>query len=515
VPPFEHGRSPERRSDVRWQCAALGLAVLACSAWYLFAEKLIAGEWGFSLDDSWIYAVFARNIATGHGYSFNAGEHIAGATGPLYALILALFYALFGDVVLAAKVLGIACLLASSILMYFAAKALDPRSRIKPVLVGLLVGISPSLLWSSVSGMEIPLYVGLASLGILFYVRSRWTLAALCWALGVWVRPDGILLALAGVFLRPRLGLRSITASLLVVAPILAAYFTFNYVVGGTLFPNSVLVKAHPGQNPGGGIWEMAQQWVPMWGLSMRRWDFSTHSILLLPAVVTGGVLLLRRLPAIVAYALGFPIALALAGAGGGAHGRYLMPTIPFAMLLASAGLDRVARRIQPRRHEPILIVLAVLCLGWQVLATDRMGRTHGRNVENINHMQRLLGRTLRENTSVGDTIAVNDVGAIGYFSRCYVVDLVGLVSPRRSFPENLKVYRPKYLVIFPDWYQEYFTTENGRSVFYDPDSLYHYVPIVEAGLRFNTISARDQMFVFGRFPRGEEGPDRVKMVWN
>ena len=103
---------------------------------------------------------------------------MAGATGPLYAFILAFLYLVVRDVVMPAKVLGIACLAASSILMYLAARSLDPRSRVKPLVAGLLVGISPSLLWGAVSGMEIPVYILVASLGIYSYIKGRWALAA-------------------------------------------------------------------------------------------------------------------------------------------------------------------------------------------------------------------------------------------------------------------------------------------------------------------------------------------------
>jgi len=59
------------------------LLTLTGAAWFLFAEHGIAGQWGYSLDDSWIYATYARNLATGQGYSFNPHEHVAGATGQL------------------------------------------------------------------------------------------------------------------------------------------------------------------------------------------------------------------------------------------------------------------------------------------------------------------------------------------------------------------------------------------------------------------------------------------------
>jgi len=120
-------------------------------------------------------------------------------------------------------------------------------------------------------------------------------------------------------------------------------------------------------------------------------------------------------------------------------------------------------------------------------------------------------------NSSPGDTIAVNDVGAMGYFSKCYVVDLVGLVSPLKPFPENLKYYRPKYLAIFPGWFKQYAAASprTRNSEFYDADSIYKYAPVAGAGLRFNTICSRDKMFIYARLSRGAEGPEHVKVVWH
>src|SRR5947208_16748262 len=114
------------------------VATLAGSAFFLAAEHQVAGKWGFSLDDSWIYATFARNLASGHGYSFNPGESIGGATGPLYVFILAGLYWLFHDVIWPAKILGILCLCASSLLVYRSTQHIDPRDQVKPLLAALL-----------------------------------------------------------------------------------------------------------------------------------------------------------------------------------------------------------------------------------------------------------------------------------------------------------------------------------------------------------------------------------------
>lgn len=144
---------------------------MAGGAWLLYAEHEIAGQWGYPLDDSWIYATFARNLATGHGFSFNSGEHVAGATGPLYVFILALLYLIFHSVIWPAKVLGALLLTGAAVITYLSARRLVPRFDGAPLLSGLLIALSPTLLWGSLGGLEFPVYLFLACLGC--PMRSR------------------------------------------------------------------------------------------------------------------------------------------------------------------------------------------------------------------------------------------------------------------------------------------------------------------------------------------------------
>src|SRR6266853_1529351 len=488
------------------------VATLAGSAFFLVAEHQVAGKWGFSLDDSWIYATFARNLATGHGYSFNPGEPIGGATGPLYVFILAPLYLLFHDVVLPAKVLGIACLCASAILVYHSMRRVYPTDRIGPLLAGVLVGISPTLLWGAVSGMEVPVYLLLACLGIYSYTFERWTLTALCWAAGVWLRPDGIILALLAIVARPKLTARNSIGSAAVVGVIIGAYLMFNYAVGGGPLPNSVGVKSSFGGNLLGREWSMATQWLWLWGLSLRPISLGHHFALLIPAMIVGSIALIRRWPAFVAYAFGFPLVFGAFGPSGGQHGRYIAYVVPFGIILACSGLAYLAGRAFGRHYAKGLLAAGLLCIAWQVYMGQKVGIAHGWNVQNINEMQRFVAERIHRGASPGDTIAVNDIGAMGYFSGCYVVDLVGLVSPRRSFPENLRVYHPKYMAIFPEWYRSYavYDPRIDNSVFYSADSVWKYSAVVGVGLRKNTISSRAVMVLFERIGAREAGASRV-----
>jgi Glycosyltransferase family 87 len=498
-----------------WLSVAVALSACAGIAWFLFAELKVAGRLGYSLDDSWIYATFARNVAGGHGYSFNPGQVTGGATGPLYVGILAALYALFGAVVLPAKILGGLCLVGSSLLVYRSVRRIDPRDWVKPLVAGLLVALSPSLLWGTLSGMEIPVYLLVACLGVHAYVSGRWTMAVLWWSLGVWLRPDGLFLVLVGLLGRPKAALRNLIP-VAVAATIVGAWLLFNQIVGGHLLPNSVAVKAHPWTNVPEALLGATRHWAGLWGMPFGPNRVGEHAIFLLPAVAVGAALCFRRFPALPLYVLGAPIAFAIAGVPWSAHGRYIMYVVPFGMILGVMGLEYVCRRVFRRRWATGLLAAGLVCLSWQVYESRVKGILHGWNVQNIENMHRFFAERIATATSPGDTIAVNDVGAMGYFSKCYVVDLVGLVSPQRSFQENLAYFHPKFLAVFPDWYAGYGVRDPqiDNIVFFAPDSTYKYTPVAGVGLTRNTIASLDQMILFQRIGLHETGPAEVSVYW-
>ena len=77
-----------RRAEDAWAAAlcAAGAVVLAAR----MAE--------LRHDDAYITFQFARNLATGGGFAFNPGDPVFGTTTPLFTLLLAATYALFGEV---------------------------------------------------------------------------------------------------------------------------------------------------------------------------------------------------------------------------------------------------------------------------------------------------------------------------------------------------------------------------------------------------------------------------------
>jgi len=485
---------------------ALVLGVLSAAALFLARERAIAHVWGFPLDDAWIHAQIARNIANGQGMSFNPGERVAGSTGPLYTILLALLYRWTGEFVWTAKILGVICQCASGALIFFAMLRWDPRGKVKALIAGFITALSPALLWASLSGMEISLYLLLVCAGIYFYAREQYQATILAWALGVWVRPDGLFLLILGLgFLR-----KDLWKSALLAMAVVIPFFLFNLAVGGTLFPQTVGAKAHLGFQPVQRTWNLFREWTALWGIPYRAIDEVEHPALVLVALAVGAYALRRRHPLFAIYAIGLPLVLSLFREQSGTGKRYILYVIPFGAILAANGFEVLSRKLLRERAIQGLCLAGAILVAWQGAYVVHKASLYAWNVQNIDRMQGYLGRLSRRLTQPGDRIATNDIGAIGYMSERPVVDLMGLVTPWMPLPQSLSRYRPELLIIFVDWFKDYaeYDPRHNTFLFYDADSTHQYAVVAGVELAHNTVSSKDQMLLFKRYPRGAPLPE-------
>ena len=139
---------------------------------FLILEARVASVFGFPLDDSWIFWVFAKNLAAGQGFSFNPGEPILGTTSILWVFILAGSYLLTHSVVFISKFWGVLLFLLSIFLTYRV--CLFHTRYEKIAFLGVLtVALSPPLIFGALSGMEISLATFLLCLTLYFHLREK------------------------------------------------------------------------------------------------------------------------------------------------------------------------------------------------------------------------------------------------------------------------------------------------------------------------------------------------------
>ena len=157
---------------IGWREALLiGGAAIAGVGLFALAELYFADGWGFPLDDSWIHLQFARNLRAGQGFSFNPGELSAGSTAPLWTLVLSLLFRFPWDPLLSVKVVGAVLLAVNGWLTWEVARAAGLERR-WALLAGVTMVLTPRLLWASLSGMEVMLYVSLATAGVWRHLRT-------------------------------------------------------------------------------------------------------------------------------------------------------------------------------------------------------------------------------------------------------------------------------------------------------------------------------------------------------
>jgi hypothetical protein len=174
-------------------------------------------------------------------------------------------------------------------------------------------------------------------------------------------------------------------------------------------------------------------------------------------------------------------------------EGRYSIHLLPIALLVSCAAWTSVAERFESRRtalaSAPRLVYL-VVALVTLVPAANR----YAWGVQNINAMQVHLGHWVDEHLPRTATLAVNDIGAIAYFSRRPVVDLMGLVTPEiRPYRREgeMGVLRfitercPDAVIIFPTWFPRIAAMRELLT------------PIYSVRLEHNEVSGGPEMVVY------------------
>jgi hypothetical protein len=227
------------------------------AVYYELCAWRAAGASGFPLDDAWIHAQFARNIATGHGFTYTGGRWIAGSTSPAWTLLLAGGYVVTRSVLIAAKLLGVLLQIGCGMLAARLVRILTDR-RDLAIAGGLLVVICPAMVWGGVSGMELGLASALVLGGFCLYLdparqpRGRIQAVAL-FAAACLARPETlVILALCVSHLLARtrptgLMLRRAAQAGVVLLAILGPFVAFDYLTTGRPLPTTFYAKSGPG----------------------------------------------------------------------------------------------------------------------------------------------------------------------------------------------------------------------------------------------------------------------------
>jgi arabinofuranosyltransferase len=479
----------------------------------------LARAYGFPLDDAWIHAQFARNLATGHGFSYTGDRWVAGSTAPLWTLLWALVQLAIPNVVFGAKALGLALQAASGI---FGARILLhlTEDRLAALAAGLAIGLAPVLVWGAVSGMEVPLASALVLAAIDRHLRDRGARS--------WRAARGVALAALACLARPECAILVVLllSGLTPIAPnfrktgsdpiaffaavgacvvVFGSWIAFNERTTGLPLPTTFYAKSGPGivRALQSGDREMAVRALTVHGPNaivkfgeILRDQFGLAAWLVPIGLVCGlgrrttrgATLLLIAILIVAPYFMGItaPQRLKPDNVRYAPHLVALAATA-FGLLVATARTTSFGAANARSALAALLIASLTTSIAWQTRAG---GHFYALSVKNIEELHVTLGRWLHVNLPVGATVATNDIGAIAFFSEHPVLDVEGLVSPEalayRGPGRGLKVVeagRPDYVAYFPHWYPE---------IAADP----RFAEICRVSIRDNYVSGGDTFLV-------------------
>ncbi len=219
----------------------------------LLAHALLFGDW--IVDDAGITFAYARNLVAGHGLVSQPGlPPVEGFSNFLWLLTLvpALLAGLFHPVIVP-KLVSLALLAGSFILLDRALFALTASRAVSLVTLLLLAVCSPFVIWT-VSGLENPLYAFLLCLLFWLIVREReggavpWVAGAVAVGLAL-TRPEGILFAGLYPLLTLTTGKGAWSRAFryaAVFALLLGGFLLFRWSYFGDLVPNTFYAKGGP-----------------------------------------------------------------------------------------------------------------------------------------------------------------------------------------------------------------------------------------------------------------------------
>lgn len=444
------------------------------------------------LDDTYIHLQYAREIASGSFMRYFPGDPVStGASSLLYPLILAVVYlvGVVGDgLFVFAVAFGIVCLAGSAVCVYLLGRRLA-TARLG-LAAGLLTASSGPLLWAATSGMEV-LLLGLLVVATLLcfsteLAQARFRLTPALATLTALARPEGLLFAVvisaAVIWTSAAAGRvretglkRRLALVCYALAPLLAAAGQALFYLLATGKPSATSLQAksllhvpllYPPEFVSQTFTNLHAILGTFGGLSSVEYLFPGG----LAVSALGACYLALARPALRPIGLSALVtgvvsigAVSTLTTATWQHFRYLLAFVPLFLLFAVVGIYAL-RSALPRYGRLFTQVAVGLAAVSGLVSLPIWQARAGQESASIREGDVSAAYWIRDHVAPGVTVAVDDAGAIAYFSGHRTVDMAGLTNtlaePARAGPGSLwealeqmdPSRRPALFAIYNHW---------------------------------------------------------------
>ena len=415
------------------------------------------------LDDAYIFFRYAENIFNGFGFVWNIGElPVEGYTSFLYLAILVLAKFFTIDLELFSILFGI---ISSALTLYISYLIYDHlySERMKNVssiiITVIVLALSPAYAYWSAAGMETSFYAMFLILTIYLFLKlsdkSRYAflIGGLFGILCI-IRFEAVLFFLVALYylMKEKSSLFKIkinrNAILFTIGftVLFGSYFIWRWSYFGYFFPNTYYAKT------GGGLYQITGGFLYSVKALRLFYGFGWIPIIIVMIFFNKKMFSEKGL---FLFSLGL-ISIATTILIGGDHfhfGRFVLPVLPLLFGFFPPAFDKMQSaqikylKLNARyRSAVILIILVSLLLskhvyqeafnGFQNLIKGKKEMlvvydlSAEEDIIDWQHGFIIMGKTLHQIALKEDYIAVVPIGAIGYYSKINVIDMVGLVDP-------------------------------------------------------------------------------------
>lgn len=402
-------------------------------------------------EDYFITYRHSENLVRGFGLVYQPGERVHGFTSPLNVLLPALFHALnpTGDYVWPLWGFVLVSLGILALGLYAAARWItEAGGRLagwSGLLLALLLLLQPKLAAFSTNGQEAGLWAGFLLLLLVAINRGVglcWRSAGLAMAGLMWTRPDSpvhiVALSVAAVIFpvaSRREAMVGLAKAALLGGAIYLPWFVWAWVYYGTPVPHTIIAKMGA-YSQGGGFLAWLRQWPPAVSRAFEPvyaeaggWPEWIHVVAMAVGIVCAVLWLIPgKIPAAARRAsLAFAVSagyLAAVGIDGFMFPWYFVPCgVLGAMIFVTVNREN--------GHPGWAFALAlplVLMLAYETPWALAQARVQQQVIEQQTRTP--LGWWLRSHVAENETVFLEPVGYIGYFSQRHILDWPGLVSP-------------------------------------------------------------------------------------
>jgi len=420
---------------------------------------------GYQLDDALIYLRYIKNVHEGYGLVYNPGERFNGLTSPFFTFVILLSSFFYSNLQILTVAISLLFLFATA----YVSSKLFAQSRYGQLLTIILI-VGFKYFYTTI-GMETTLFLFLIVFSLYLYkINSDFFVIAL--ALLVITRMEGIFLALPlSVDYLIRYKKIPKPAFILIAILLVALPFIFNKWYYGDFLAVTGSAKVGQGKS---GFWGYG--WIFLQVDSLFVFFSGLRWVAYAQLTLAGlGIILLRnnRLAILslifVFLLLGFYGLLNIPN-----YHWYYAPFFLFTLIFSSYAVEWLVNRCQiiPSVAVKRLFVLIFILLMGFYFNNTMPWTSNGRHESYAK-----IGLWLKTQTPPDSSIAMVEVGTVGWYADRHIIDILGLTNPYNagyiakgdadSWPMH---YQPNYILTHnPIWIHETITPFLVESGAYAP----------------------------------------------